>query len=73
MPNSLYNLLNAPTRQIRGPLGQAGNIVQQFNRFRNQFQGDPRQQIQQLLNSGRISQADYNRAVQIANAMKNML
>jgi len=49
------------------------NILQQFNRFRSSFRGDPKEQIQQLLNSGRITQEQYNQAVQKANMLKNML
>lgn len=49
------------------------NIVQQFMNFKNSFRGDPRQQIQQMLNSGRISQQQYNDAVQKAQALQRML
>lgn len=49
------------------------NIIQQFMQFRQAFKGDPRQQIQQLLNSGKISQAQYNQAVQLAQQLQRML
>lgn len=52
---------------------QQNNIVQQFNQFRQQFHGDPRQQIQQMLNSGKITQAQYNQAVQRAKALQSLL
>ena len=48
-------------------------IVQQFLQFRQNFNGDARSQIQQMLNSGRISQTDYDRAVQMARQLHNML
>jgi len=48
-------------------------VLQRFNQFRNQFKGDPRQQIQQMLNSGQISQAQYNQAVQQAQMLQKML
>lgn len=41
-------------------------MLRQFEQFRRSFTGDPRQQIQQMLNSGKISQAQYNQAVQMA-------
>lgn len=41
-------------------------MLRQFEQFRRNFTGDPRQQIQQMLNSGKISQAQYNQAVQTA-------
>lgn len=48
-------------------------MVQRFNQFRQQFSGDPRQQVQQLLNSGRITQSQYNAAVQKANQLAQMM
>lgn len=48
-------------------------LVQQFLQFRQGFTGDARQQVQQLLNSGRVSQADYDRAVQMAQQLQQML
>ena len=55
-----------------GRMGNMQNIFQQFQQFRNGFHGDPRQQVQQMLNTGKISQADYNRAVQMANQFSKM-
>lgn len=43
------------------------NMLQQFNQFRQNFKGDPQKMVQQMLDSGRISQNQYNRAVQMAN------
>lgn len=35
--------------------------------------GDPQQMIQQLLNSGRVTQSQYNAAMQRANQIMQML
>ena len=48
-------------------------FMNQLQQFRRTFQGDPRQQIQQMLNSGKITQAQYNQAVQQANQMVQMM
>ena len=48
-------------------------LMQRFNRFRQSLQGDPRQQIQQMLNSGQVSQQQYNQAVQIAQQLQRLL
>lgn len=48
------------------------NLLQQFQQFRNSFQGDPSQTIQQMLNSGRATQEQYNQAVQMATQFKQM-
>lgn len=62
MPNPLFNQLN-----------QNNNIISQFNQFRQNFQGDPQQAVQNLLNSGRVSQEQYNQAVNKANQLAHML
>ena len=40
-----------------------GNMLQRFQQFRQNFHGNPQQQVQQLLNSGKVSQQQYNQAV----------
>lgn len=49
------------------------NIMQRFMQFRQQFHGNPQEQVQQLLNSGKISQAQYNQAVNMANQLRQMM
>lgn len=48
-------------------------MLQRFMQFRNNFNGDPRMQIQQMLNSGQITQSQYNQAVQMAQQIQQML
>lgn len=48
-------------------------VIQRFQQFRQMFSGDPQQQVQQLLNSGRVSQQQYNNAVQVAQQLQRML
>ena len=62
--NPLYN-------QFKGK--NNNNFIQQFNQFRQTFKGDPKQQVQNLLNSGRVSQEQYNEAVQMAQQFQNLL
>jgi len=64
--------MNPLFQQMR-PMMPQNNVMQRFMQFRQQFQGDPRQQVQQLLNSGKISQQQYNQAVQMANQFRQML
>ena len=65
MSNPLFGML---TGQM-----QMNPMLQKFNQFRQMFKGDPQQQVQQMLNSGKISQAQYNQAVQMANQMAQMM
>jgi hypothetical protein len=48
-------------------------MMQRFQQFQQTFKGDPRQQVQQLLNSGRVSQAQYDQAVKMAQQFQRML
>ena len=48
-------------------------MMQKFQQFQQMFRGDPRQQIQQMLNSGKVNQNMYNQAVQMAQQFKRML
>lgn len=70
MSNPLFDVLG---KAIPSGMGQMGNIIQQFQQFKNNFRGDPRQQVQQLLNSGKVTQEQYNRAVQLANQLQQMM
>jgi len=47
--------------------------MDQVNQIKNVMKGDPRQHIQNLLNTGKVSQAQYNQAVQKAQQIMRML
>lgn len=57
--------------QEMGPQNPYQNIMKQFEDFRKNFTGNPQEKIQQMLNSGQISQQQYNAAVQKANMLKS--
>lgn len=65
MSNPLFSMM-----QSQAPMN---GIMQRFQQFSQMFRGDPRQQVQQLLSSGKVSQAQYNQAVQTAQQMARML
>ena len=48
-------------------------MIQQFNQFRANFQGDPQQQVQQLLNSGKMTQQQFNQLAGLANQFQQLL
>lgn len=70
MNNPLYQQLG---NAVPPGMGNMQNLMQQFNQFKQSFSGDPRQQVQNMLNSGKINQDDYNRAVQMAQQFQKML
>ena len=65
--------MNNPIFNMFGGNQNMQNVISQFNQFKQTFSGDPRQQVQQLLNSGRVTQEQYNQAVKIANSLQQML
>lgn len=59
MANPLYN----PINNQQNPFAQ---IIRQAKDFRKQFTGNPRDEVQRLLNSGQMSQQQFNQFSQIA-------
>ena len=60
MPNPIYNSVanqNNPFMQI----------MQEAQNLKNTFKGNPREEVQKLLNSGQMSQSQFNQLSQIAN------
>ena len=58
---------------MNNPMQTMQAMAQKFQQFQQMFKGDPRQQIQQMMNSGKISQTQYNQAVQMAQQFKRMM
>lgn len=65
-------MMGNPLYQMMGG-GMPNGILQRFQQFQQMFKGDPRQQVQQMLNSGRVSQEQYNQAVQMAQQLQRMM
>lgn len=51
---------------------QMNTFMQNFESFRKNFSGNPQQQVQNLLNSGKITQAQYDQAVNRAQSLMKM-
>lgn len=48
-------------------------LIQQFQQFKQNFRGDPRQQVQGLLNSGKMTQEQLNQCTSMAQSLQNIL
>lgn len=68
---SIFNSLGSAAPQI--PTNVIQGLIQRFQQFQQAFRGDPRQKVQELLNSGKINQQQYNQAVQMAQQMQRMI
>ena len=65
--------MSNPLFQMMGQKNPFGQVMQRFQQFQRMFHGDPQQQVQQLLNSGKVSQQQYNQAVQMASQLQKMM
>jgi hypothetical protein len=55
------------------PLGNVANLVGRFNEFKHSFKGDPREEVQRLLNSGQMSQEQLNYLSTMAKQFQGIL
>lgn len=67
MPSPLFNAFGTPNT------GNFGNMLNQFRQFKQTFSGNPQQQVQNLLNSGRMTQEQFTQLKQMAEQMQNLL
>ena len=63
-------MMNLP---INNPLNNMANFIKEFNQFKANFQGDPQKQVQNLLNTGQMSQAQFNELQSLAMQLRNVL
>lgn len=71
MANPLFQALGGG--QMPGQMGQFQNMVQQFRQFQQTFQGNPKAEVEKLVQSGRISQQQLNQLQQAANQFRQLL
>ena len=69
MSNPLFNVLGGGIPQGNGPM----QMIQQFMQFKQNFRGDPKAEVQKMLQSGRISQQQLNQVQQMAGQFQNLL
>lgn len=72
MSNPLFNQLNNQSNLPFG-FGSPIEMAQSFSQFKQTVQGDPKQMVQNLLNSGQMSQEQFNQLSSMANSLKNIL
>ena len=68
--NPLFNALGG---QMPGPMGQFQNMMRQFQQFKQSFQGDPKAEVQKLVQAGKISQQQLNQLQQMAGQFQQLL
>lgn len=68
--SSLFNMFGQQTPTMNGGFA---NMMSQFQQFKQNFSGDPKQQVQQLLDSGQMSQEQFNKLSQMATQFQKMM
>lgn len=70
--NSLYNMLNAPN-PISSTNSNVGSdpmsVLAAFNAFRQNFKGDPKQAVMNLINNGSMSQQTFTELAEQAKTI----
>lgn len=68
MSNPIFNALN------KMPFNNdLTNFINEVNQFKKTFNGDPRAEVQKLLNNGQLSQNQFNQYAQMANQIMAMM
>lgn len=65
--------MSNPIFQQMNPMNNIQQVLQRFKQFQQSFHGDARQQVQQLLNSGKVTQAQYDNAVKLAQQFRQII
>ena len=69
MSNPLFNALGGGMPQGNGPM----QMIQRFMQYKQNFKGDPKAEVQKMLQSGKISQQQLNQVQQMAGQFQNLL
>lgn len=64
MANPLFNMFGN-----NQPRNNNNNILAQFQQFAQNFQGDPKQRVQELLNNGTMTREQFDQLSNIANTI----
>ena len=71
MANPLFQALGGG--QMPGQMEQFQNMVQQFRQFQQTFQGNPKAEVEKLVQSGKITQQQLNQMQQMAVQFRQLL
>lgn len=66
MANPLFQALGGVNPQFQ-------NLIQRFQQFKSTFQGNPQQEVQKMLQSGRITQQQLNQAQSLAQQFQMLM
>ena len=74
MANPLMQFLGGTSgSSMPGQMGNVMQLLQQFQQFRASFKGDPKQQVEMLRKSGKMSDAQYQQLEAMAKQIMPFL
>ncbi len=66
MSNSLFDAFGTQQNNV-------SQIIAQINEFKNNFKGDPKAEVEKMLQIGQLSQEQFNQYAQIANRFSKFI
>ena len=71
MTNPFFGALGGG--QMPGSVGQFQRMLQQFQQFKANFHGDPKAEVEKLLQSGKLNQQQLNQLQQMAKQFQSLM
>lgn len=68
--SSLFSMFG---QQMPPMNGGFANMMSQFQKFKQNYSGNPREQVQQLLDSGQMTQEQFNQLSNMATQFQQMM
>lgn len=69
MSNPLFGILGKGAAGGNNPF----QMINQFMQFKDSFKGNPQEEVQKLINSGKFSQQQIDQAQDMARTLQSML
>lgn len=69
-PSSMYFNNSTNANNVVNNLQQT---LSNFNQFKNSFQGNPKDKVQELLNTGKMTQQQFNNLSAVARQLQNLI
>ena len=73
MASPLFNAFGSSPQPSRNPFANMSNFMNRFNQFRQSFNGNPEQMVQQMINSGQMSQEQFDQAADMAKQIMQFM
>lgn len=72
MPSPLYSTFGNQ-QSANSPFANMSGFLNRFNQFRQGFNGNPEQMVRQMINSGQMSQEQFNQASNMARQIMQFM